>query len=59
MSKGKKNKQINHEKDLMKDLLHKDFKTIVLKMYKELIEEASQENDIWTKYKYQWKRSES
>jgi hypothetical protein len=28
-------------------------------MYKELIEEASQENDIWTKYKYQWKRSES
>jgi hypothetical protein len=35
MSKGKKNKQINHEKDLMKDLLHKDFKTIVLKMYKD------------------------
>lgn len=39
------------EKDLMVDILHKQFKTIVLKILKELKEdvEKNQEKTVWTK----------
>lgn len=39
------------EKDLMVDVLHKQFKTIVLKILKELKEdvEKNQEKTVWTK----------
>ena len=40
----------------MADILDKDFKTTVLKMLKKTKEvEKSQENDTWTKWRYQWK----
>ena len=40
----------------MADILDKDLKTTVLKMLKKTKEvEKSQENDTWTKWRYQWK----
>ena len=53
-STDKTNQQkLSLRKDLMADILNKDFKASVLKMLKELKRDAGQENDVQTKWKYQ------
>lgn len=53
-SKEKTSTETVPEKDLMADLLDKDSRTMDLKMLKGLMRSGeSQQNDVWTKWKYQ------